>query len=145
MTMLKRYESAEEYMTLNQVDFERVQYGAKMLKNPSQLSQSGMPIQEAERLSYVFLDLMNVASDLMFGLSASAANEKSAYKKAEAIGFREADGRVKDKEYAAVSNDNYLKHIRNHNDLTDIYDYLKQKHSDFEKNHFYYKHMMGRE
>lgn len=143
--MMKRYESAEEFMAINKAEFERVQAGAQMLKSPQLMGQGGMPLQEAERLSYVFLDLVNVCTNLSFGLSASALNAKAARNKAEAIGFREADGRVKDKEFAAVSSEEYLKQSQNYNDLTDISDYLKQKRENFEKSHFYYKHLMGRD
>jgi hypothetical protein len=141
--MMKRYESAEEFTAVNEELFSRVQAGASMLKSPSQLSQTGMPLQEAERLSYLFLDLLNVCTNLQFGLSSSALNAKASLKKCEAIGYREADGRVKDKEFAAVSSDSYMEFTKNFNDLSDINEYLKQKRENFEKAHFYYKNLMG--
>ncbi len=144
---MKRYSNAEEFMAVNNENFTKVTSGATLLKQSRDLGTGfgGGPIEEAERLSYVFLDLVNKCTDLMFGLSSSALNAKSGYKKAEAIGFREADGRVKDKEFAAVSGDIYMNHVKNYNDLTDIKDYLQMKRDDFEKSHYYYKQMMGRD
>lgn len=141
--MMRRYENADEFMSINGQVFNDIQAASQGLSSPTKLGATGMPLQEAERLAYVFLDLVNKCTDLMFGLSASAANAKSQYKKSEAIGFREADGRVKDKEFAAVSSDEYMRWQRNHNDLDDVYNYLKLKREDFEKAHFYYKHLMG--
>jgi len=141
--MMRKYDNADEFMSLNSEKFGNIQIAGQALSSPSKLSTTGMPLQESERLSYVFLDLVNQCTDLLFGLSASAAIAKSKYKKEEAIAYRVADGRVKDKEFTAVSGDEYMKWLQNHADLSDIHAYLSMKHADFEKAHFYYKQLMG--
>lgn len=144
---MKRYANIEEFRAINNDALQKVQEGAGQLRQSSELGQgfgSG-PLEEAEKLSYVFLSLINTCTDLMFGLSSSALNAKTNYKKAEAVGFRTADGRVKDKEFAAVSTNEYVNYVKNYNDLTDLKEYLVMKREDFDKAHYYYKQMLRRD
>ena len=120
---------------------EEVKRASSQLQGYSELGQSGMPLAEAERLSYRYLYLMNITTDLLLGVSSSVGNAKANRNKTEALQFRAADGKVKDREHAAASSDEYIEAARNYNDLNDLYEYLKQKHDDFEKNHWYYKHI----
>jgi len=143
--MYKRYASSEEFLAVNKEKMDLVIQGASLLKSPSTMGASGMPLQEAEMLSYKFLDLMNKCTDLLFGISSSALNAKSARNKAEALCYLESDGRVKDKEFKASTDESYLKFSKNYNDLDDIKTYLTYKREDFEKNHYYYKNIANRD
>jgi len=143
--MYKRYASSEEFLALNKETMDMILRGSSLLKSSSSMGALGMPLQEAESLSYQFLNLMNKCTDLLFGLSSSVLNAKASSKKSEAICFIESDGRVKDKEFKAISDETYLKFLKNYNDLDDIKSYLVQKHGDFEKNHYYYKNLSSRD
>ena len=145
MSGLKKYLNKEEFLSVNGENFTYVQQGASLLKRPEQLGMGGIPYAEAEQLSYTFLDLINKCSDLMLGLAASAASAKSRYKKAHASAFYRADGRVKDKEFAADMDDAYQREHDNHDDLDDLFNYLKMKREDFDKAHYYYKQMLKRD
>jgi len=142
---MKKYFNKEEFLAVNNENFSYVRSGASLLKRPEQMGMGGIPFAEAEQLSYTFLDLINKCSDLMLGLAASAADAKSRYKKAHALAFYRADGRVKDKEFAADMDDTYQREHTNHNDLSDLFEYLKMKREDFDKSHYYYKQMLKRD
>ena len=142
---MKKYYNKAEFLSVNEENFNYVKGGASLLKRPEQMGLGGIPLMEAEQLSYTFLDLINKCTDLMLGLSASAADAKSRYKKCHAQAFYQADGRVKDKEFAADMDENYQTQIQNYNDLNDIFEYLKMKREDFDKSHYYYKQMLKRD
>lgn len=142
---MKKYLNKDEFLAVNGENFNYIKEGASLLKRPEQMGMGGLPFAEAEQLSYTFLDLINKATDLMLGLGASAADAKSRYKKAYARAFYDADGRVKDKEQAADMNSQYQIETTNHNDLNDIFDWLKMKREDFDKCHYYYKQMLKRD
>lgn len=138
---MKRYRTVQEFIALNNSRLEEVKRASSDLRGTDQIGVSGMPLAEAERLSYRFLYLMNICTDLLFGVSASVGNAKANRNKIEALQFRSSDGKVKDREHAALSSEEFIEAARNYNDLNDLYDYLKMKHDDFEKNHWYYKHI----
>lgn len=142
---MKSYLNKEEFMSVNEQNYKFVLEGASLLKRPEQMGLGGLPLAEAEQLSYTFLDLINKATDLMLGLAASAARAKSRYKKCHASAFYRADGRVKDKEFAADMDENYQREHGNYDDLDDLFNWLKMKREDFEKAHYYYKQMLKRD
>ena len=145
MNRMKKYLNKDEFLSVNKEVFEYVTSGSSLLKRPEQMGLGGIPYAEAEQLSYVFLDLINKSSDLMLGLAASAADAKSRYKRAYAVAFYRADGRVKDKELAGDMDADFQRETTNHNDLDDVFNYLKMKREDFDKAHYYYKQMLKKD
>lgn len=109
------------------------------LKSPQELGMSGDAIIESEKLAYHYLNLRNLVSDLLFGLSASVLDAKHDIKSQRALAYRDLTGAQGERNTMADADSKVIKANQKFNDLNDLMEYLRNKYDDFEKDHFYYK------
>lgn len=136
-----RYDSFDQFFRLNKENFKKVQNAKTSLKSPQELGMTGNALCEAERLSYEFLNLKSIVSDLMFGLGASVLDAKHSIKVKTAIAYRNTEGPQGDKKISVEADQLVVKAVETYNDLLDLKEYLDHKYSDFESIHFHYKHI----
>lgn len=136
-----RYESFDQFFRVNSESFKQVQSAKTQLKSPQQLGMSGNAIIESEKLAFHFLNLENLVSDLLFALGASVLDAKHDIKNQMGLAYRDLSGSATERSKLIESDERVIKAHNKYNDLHDLEDYLKNKYSDFEKNHYYYKQL----
>lgn len=135
-----RYSSYEDFSSRNSKNLELVIKSKSKLMSISDLSITGHSIGRAEDLAYEFLNLSNVITDLLFGLSASVLDAKTKLKEVEGIIFRDL-GKMSaaDKTKLIQADERYVKANQTFNDLTDLQEYLNNKKKDAETSYYYYR------
>lgn len=141
MSIKIRYESFDQFFRLNQDNFKRVQIARKELKSPQELGMMGDMIMQAEKLTYHYINLRSLVSDLLFGVTASVLDAKHGIKTQEAIVFREIEGKQGDKKILLEADQRVIQANQKYNDLLDLKDYLELKWKDFDTSHYYYKNL----
>jgi len=137
-----RYGSFDQFFRLNMENFQRVQAARTKLISPAELGMTGSATIEAEKLSYLFLNLLSTTSDLMFGLSASVLDAKHDIKTQTAIAYREMGKKPQGEKKIEVEADiRVVTANQKYNDLLDLKEYLSNKYSNFETTHYYYKNL----
>jgi hypothetical protein len=138
---MKKYSSYTEFQQQNDVHLQQVVNAKTKLKSVSDLAMTGQALTESESLAFEFLNLSQICTDLMFGLSSSVLDAKAEYKRVEGIFFRENTKSAADKAKLVQADDQYVKANQTFNDLTDLLEYLQGKKKDFETAHYYYRAM----
>lgn len=141
MQIKVRYVSFDQFFRLNTEEFKRVQQAKTSLKSPQELGMTGNVLGEAENLAYQFLNLKNLVSDLLFGISASVLDSKHNTKVQTALAYRDLPGKIGDKKVQVEAQENVIESHQQFNDLLDLKEYLINKYNDFEANHYYYKQL----
>lgn len=141
MEIKVRYEGFDQFFRLNKEDFQRVQAARKQMKSIQELGMTGNAIAESEKLAYSYLNLRNLVSDLLFGVAASVLDAKHDIKTQNAIVFREMTGAQGTKTTLLEADPRVISAHKKYNDLLDLELYLKNKYSDFESCHYYYKQL----
>ena len=135
-----RYTSFNSFSEKNSANFEKVVQAKSKLKSISDLSSTGRALEEAESLAFEFLNLKNIVTDLMFGLSASVLDAKTKIKEVEGTLFRDSNApSAAAKEKMILADPAYVSAQHMFNDLTDLYEYLSNKAKDFETSYYYYR------
>lgn len=134
-----RYSSYEDFKTRNEKNFSLVFVARTKLKSNSDMGIGGQALTEAEGLSFEFLNLSSLVTDLMFGLSASVLDAKAKLKEIEGIFFRENTKSAADKAKLIAAEPNYIAATQNFNDLTDLQEFLLNKKKDFEAAYYHYR------
>lgn len=135
-----RYSSYEDFSGRNGKNLELVLKSKTKLMSLSDLSITGHSISRAEELAYEFLNLSNVITDLMFGLSASVLDAKTKVKEVEGTIFRDL-GKMSaaDKTKLIQADKIYVASNQIYNDLIDLQEYLVNKKKDAETSYYYYR------
>lgn len=138
----RKYKNYEDFYAQNQKNFDCVQMAAAKMKSVNELSQTGSALAEAEKLTFDFLNLSSLCSDLLFGLSSSVLDAKSDYKRVEGIFHRASEEKsVAAKEKLCQCDPDYIETSKRFNELTDIFEYITNKKRDFESAYYYYRNM----
>jgi hypothetical protein len=135
-----RYTSYQDFSNKNIKNLEQVIKAKTKLKSIGELSVGGQALSDAETLAFDFLNLKNIVTDLMFGLSASVLDAKAKIKEVEGTIFRELDGQsaaAREKQIQADAR--YVQAHQTYNDLFDLQTYLENKAKDFETTYYYYR------
>jgi hypothetical protein len=138
-----RYKDSAEFQNAHEKKFESILSATTKLKSSSQISESGFALVETERLTYEFLNLSAVCSDLLFGLSASVLDAKAKMKQIEGMFFRDLTVKTSaiDKAKLVHCLPQYIEADKNYNDLTDLADYILMKKKDFDSAHYHYREL----
>ena len=141
MYFKKRYKDSVEFHNQNQIEFDRVRSATSKLKSMTELGVSGFAIAEAEKLTYEYLNLSSVCSDLLFGLGASVLDAKSRYKQIEGMFFRDLSVKTPaaDKVKLVQCLPTYIQADQDYNDLLDLKEYIENKKKDFDGAYYYYR------
>lgn len=135
-----RYTSYKEFADRNSKNFEKVVTAKTKLKSVADLSMSGRALDAAEELAFEFLNLKNIVTDLLFGLSASVLDAKTKIKETEGICFRDLDGKsAADRCKLLQCDPRFVNANQIFNDLNDLNEYLANKAKDFETSYYYYR------
>lgn len=135
-----RYTSFQDFSSRNKKNFDQVVAAKTKLKSISELSMTGQALSESESLAFDFLNLKNIVTDLMFGLSASVLDSKARIKEVEGTIFRELDGQsAAAREKIIQCDSRYVQAHQTYNDLIDLSQYLENKAKDFESSYYYYR------
>lgn len=138
-----RYKNSAEFQSQNEERFKLILSASSKLKSISQVSESGFALTESERLTFEFLNLSTLCSDLLFGLSASVLDAKEKIKQIEGMFFRDLTVKTSavDKSKLVHCLPSYMEADKDYNDLTDLFDYISMKKKDFESAYYYYRDM----
>ena len=136
-----RYKDSAEFQSINQEKFTQILSAPTKLKSLNQIAESGFALAEAERLTFEFLQLSSLCSDLLFGLSASVLDAKEKIKQVEGMFFRDMTVKTSavDKGNLVHCLPRYMEADKNYNDLTDLADYIAMKKKDFDSAHYHYR------
>lgn len=142
----KRYRDSAEFHSQNKAEFERVLSASTKLKSLSELGATGFALQEAEKLTFDFLNLSSLCSELLFGLSGSMYDSKSKIKQCEGIFFRDMSVKTSaaDKAKLVHCTPSYIEADRCYNDLLDLVEYIQMKKKDFDSAYYYYRDISSR-
>lgn len=140
---MRKYVSYADFHSVNQVKFEVVQRAVAQLKGPDKLGIDGMALAETEKLSHFFLNMANVCTDLMFGISASVLNSLAAVNSTEGTLYLQKVGGATDRNRAVTCDPIYIQVTNQYNELVDLKKYLENKRDDFMADHYYYKGLAG--
>lgn len=142
---MNKYTSFEDFYSKNKNQFEEVRYSHSRLKSIAELAQTGSAIAESERLTFDFLNLSNLVTDLLFGLSNSVLESKSKLKEVEGIFFRDSPTKsAADKAKLVQADPQYITANTNYNNLNDLFEYLQLKKKDFESAYYYYREISAK-
>ncbi|MCH9665564.1 MAG: hypothetical protein K0U41_06905 [Gammaproteobacteria bacterium] len=136
-----RYESFNQFFRINEKNFADVQSARKEMKSSSELGMTGDLFLEAEKLAFKYLNLDNLVSDLLFGVSASLLDAKHDIKNQMALAYRDQSGAQGEKKIMAEADARVTTAVQKFNDLNDLNEYLNNKKKDFEKCYYHYKHI----
>ena len=141
MFFKKQYKNSIDFHTQNQIEFDKVRTASTKLKSMSELSIGGSALYESEKLTFEFLNLSSVCSDLLFGLGSSVGDAKSKIKQIEGIFFRDLKTKTPaaDKVKLVQCLSSYIEADQNYNDLNDLKDYIEMKKKDFDSAYYYYR------
>ena len=135
-----RYTSFQDFSSRNDKNFSLVVAAKTKLKSMSDLGLTGNALGDAESLSFDFLKLKNITTDLMFGLSASVLDAKARIKETEGLCFRDITApSAAAKEKLTQCDPRYVAAHQTYNDLFDLQEYLQNKAKDFENSYYYYR------
>lgn len=138
--MLIRYSSYQDFSGRNSKNLNLVIAAKTKLRSIGELSIGGQALSDSESLAFDFLNLKNVVTDLMFGLSASVLDAKARIKEVEGTIFRELDGQsAAAREKQIQADQRYVQAHQAYNDLFDLQSYLENKAKDFETTYYYYR------
>lgn len=139
--MMRTYSDATAYLKMNEKNFSLVQQASANLLSQDEIGMSGDAINKAESLSYEFLKLANIATDLMLGLASSVNKAKSKVKTTTGLLFREMEGSAASKKELIPSTQGWVEATNTEAELSDLKDYIEGKKEDFMANHYYYKQL----
>lgn len=141
-----RYKNSLEFHTTNKEAFEKVLSASTKLKSSAELSVTGFALVEAERLTFEFMNLTSICSELLFGLSASVSDAKSKIKQVEGIFWRDLETKTSaaDKAKLVYAQQMHIDADKDYNDLNDVYDYIIMKKKDFEMAYYYYREISAK-
>jgi hypothetical protein len=139
-----RYTSFQDFASRNDKNFSLVVAAKTKMKSITDLSITGQALDTAEELAFEFLNLKNIVTDLMFGLSASVLDAKTKVKEMEGICFRDLTGSAADRARLLQTDPRWIQANQTYNDLLDLSEYLTNKSKDFETNYYYYRGLSQR-
>ena len=142
--MLPIYNSAEEFFKANEAPMKEIGASNTKLMSMSELMTTGDVLTKCDELSYEFLRLMNVVSQIRLGLTASVIRAKEGVKTTEGVIYRALEGSATEKKMLIPSMQEHVTASDKLADLTDISDYLQQKYEAFQSAHVYYKNLASR-
>ena len=137
--MFNNYSSFEDFYSKNKDNFDLVQNARSKLKSYQELAVGGFALSEAEKLTFEYLNLSALVSDLMFGLSSSVLGAKGDLKRVEGMYFRDSKGAAAEKVKTVQADQSFLDANKIFNDLNDIQKYLQNKKTDFEAAYYHYR------
>ena len=142
---MNKYNNFPDFQLKNKSKFDEVSSSILKLKSMSELAQTGSALTEAEKLTFDFLNLSSICTDLLFGLSGSVLHAKSKRNEEEGLFFRNSDVKsAADKAKLVLAEPAYLLANANHNDLNDLFEYLQMKKKDFDAAYYYYRDISTR-
>lgn len=142
----KRYKDSLDFHNNHQEKFDLIISASSKLKSMNQLGETGNALGEAERLTFEFLHLGTICSELLFGLTGSTLDAKSKIKQTEGIFFRDLSVKTSaiDKAKLVQCLPAYMEADRCYNDLLDLSEYIAMKKKDFEAAYYYYRDLSNR-
>lgn len=138
------YKTVQDFFALHQSKFDLVQNSDVKYLSLSQLMESGEALQRTEELAFDFLNLVNVVSEMSFGLSSAVLKSKECIKTTEGSLYRQLDGSAAERKMLIPSMQSHVDATSVYADLLDLKEYLELKLAGFNSAHVYYKNLASR-
>ena len=142
--MLPVYNTIQDFFALHQADIDLIQKSDVKFLSLAELMVTGEALQKTEELAFEFLNLVNLTSELSYGLTSSLLKAKENVKTIEGSLYRQLEGSAAERKMLIPSMQNHVDAVAILADFTDMKDYLDLKLSVFNSAHVYYKNLAMR-
>lgn len=142
--MLPVYNTVSDFFTMHQAKFDLIQKSDVKFLSLAQIMESGEALQKTEELAFDFLNLINITSELNFGLTSAVLKSKENVKTTEGSLYRQLDGSAAERKVLIPSMQSHVDATAILSDLVDLKDYLDLKLAVFNSGHVYYKNLAQR-